>query len=83
MEQVDDGPLNRPKHQINYRFDRVLDAAERTRGDEQTRLLSLSNRLEGAAEGFEQARQALARASTPDYQAALDVLAACCPPEAL
>ena len=63
-------------------FDRVLDAAERARGDEQTRLLALSNRLEGAAERFEQARQALAGASTPAYLAALNVLAACCPPEA-
>ena len=45
-------------------FDLVLDAAERARGDEQTRLLVLRSRLEGAAEEFE---QALAQASTTDY----------------
>ena len=53
-------------------LDRVLDA-DRASGDEQTRYLALSNRLEGAAERFEQARQALAEASIPAYLAALGV----------
>ncbi len=62
-------------------FDRTLDAAERARGNQRDRLVALSTRLEGSAEGFEQARQALDLGDLDAYEAAMDVLAACCPPE--
>lgn len=62
-------------------FDRTLDAAERARGDQRDRLVALSTRLEGSAEGFDQARQALSLGDLDAYEAAMDVLAACCPPE--
>ena len=65
---------------IDY-FDRVLDALERARGGQRDRLQALSNRLEGSAQGFDQAREALGLGDLGAYEAAMDVLAACCPPE--
>ena len=62
-------------------FDRVLDAAERARGNQRDRLVALSDRLEGSAQGFEQAREALGLGDLGAFEAATDVLAACCPPE--
>ena len=60
-------------------FDQVLDAAERSRGENRRRLLTVAERFERAAEGFDQARSALAEGRTEDYLAALDLLARCCP----
>jgi hypothetical protein len=61
-------------------FDQVLDAAERSRGENRRRLLAVAERLERAAEGFGRAHSALAEGRTEDYLAALDILAQCCPP---
>ncbi len=63
---------------VNY-FNRVVDAAESARGENRTPLLALGQRLDGAIEGFEQAREALGAGNTAGYLEALDVLAACCP----
>ena len=60
-------------------FDQVLDMAERSRGENRRRLLALGQWFERAAEGFDQARSALAEGRTEDYLAALDLLAECCP----
>ena len=60
-------------------FDRVLDTADRARGANKRRLLALGQRFDQAAEGFDQARSALAEGRTQDYLGAL-VLAECCPP---
>lgn len=60
-------------------FDRVLDAAEGASGEQRIRLAELGSRLETAAEGFQRAREALAAAEGPEYQAALNVLLTCCP----
>ena len=60
-------------------FDRVLDTAERSRGENKQQLLALAQRFERAAESFEQARAALTEGRDDDYLAALDRLAQCCP----
>ena len=60
-------------------FDRVLDTADKARGENKQRLLALAQRFERAAEGTELARTALAEDRTEDYLAALDRLAQCCP----
>ena len=66
--------LDQPDHQELARldgdmlgfFDQVLDAVDRSRGQNRRRLLALGQKFERAAEGFEQARQGLARAGIPD-----------------
>ena len=60
-------------------FDRVLDRAEHSRGENRRRLLALAQRFERAARGSDQARAALAEGRMEDYLAALDLLAECCP----
>ena len=60
-------------------FDRILDTAERSRGENKQQLLALAQRFEKAAESFEQARAALTEGRTDDYLAALERLATCCP----
>ena len=61
-------------------FDRVLDTAHRARGESRRCLLTLGQRFERAAEGFDQARSAVAEGRPEEYLAALDLLAQCCPP---
>ena len=60
-------------------FDRVLDTADRSRSDNRRRLLALGQRLERSAGGFDKARSALAGGDAAGYQAALDLIAGCCP----
>jgi hypothetical protein len=79
-EQPDPEELARLEQDMLGFFDQVLDAAERSRGENRRRLLAVAERFERAAEGFGRASSALAEGRTEDYLAALDLLAGCCPP---
>lgn len=70
----------RGRHTIPSIATRTVVRADRARGENKRRLLALGQRFERAADGFGQARSALAENRTQDYLAALDLLAQCCPP---
>ena len=78
--QPDPQELSRLEEEMLAFFDRVLDTADRARGENKRRLVALGERFERAAQGFDHARTALAEGRTQDYLAALDLLSECCPP---
>jgi hypothetical protein len=60
-------------------FDRALEAATRTRGEERRQTMALAECLERAAGAFQDIRDAGLRADLAAYLEALDRLAECCP----
>ena len=74
-------------------FDRVLDAADKATGDDLRILITLGERLEAAAKGYDQARVALASHQQAirggqgaiaalrlvEYLQALELILTCCP----
>ena len=80
QQQPEREELDRLEEDMLGFFDRLLDTADRARGENKRRLLALGQRFERASKGFEQARNALAEGRVPGYLAALDLVAECCPP---
>jgi hypothetical protein len=78
-DQPDRAALDQLEADLLDLFDEAMDLAAQVRGNQRREVIAFAERLERAAEAFQDIRSAAARADVADYLEALDRLAECCP----